>query len=213
MPKSTFLNLPQEKKDKLFAAARKEFARTSFEEASINKIIQEAGISRGSFYTYFEDKKDLVSCLLSGYTEQIGEIGRESLKESNGDVFALFLKLFDFTMEYSTFKDDMAIFRNLSMSLRNDGERNLHELFAGQKIKVHPEELLSLINTENLNIQGKEDLRDLLAILFPVLKSSTGQALRNIDNLPKIRKSFLNKLKMIQYGVKKERNTPNDQDI
>ena len=60
MPSKTFLNLDSGKKSKLLEAAMHEFSnRGLYTEVSINQIIMNAGISRGSFYTYFTDKDDL----------------------------------------------------------------------------------------------------------------------------------------------------------
>ena len=64
MPSTTFYNLPEEKRERLMAAARAEFLRVPYEDASINRIIREAGIPRGSFYMYFTDKEDLVRYLM-----------------------------------------------------------------------------------------------------------------------------------------------------
>ena len=64
MPTERFYRLPEAKKQVIRQAAIKEFARVPFEKASINQIIQNADISRGSFYTYFEDKQDLVEPVL-----------------------------------------------------------------------------------------------------------------------------------------------------
>ena len=44
MPSKTFLNLPEEKRQKLLKAATDEFSNTSFFDASINKIINNVGI-------------------------------------------------------------------------------------------------------------------------------------------------------------------------
>ena len=55
MPSERFFRLPKAKADTIRNAAIQEFKRVTPEEASINKIIQSAEISRGSFYTYFED--------------------------------------------------------------------------------------------------------------------------------------------------------------
>ena len=71
MPSSTFLNLPAEKQEKLLEAATREFSHKPFNEASINQIIKEAGIPRGSFYMYFQDKEDLFRYLLKGYVDQL----------------------------------------------------------------------------------------------------------------------------------------------
>ena len=60
MPKETFVKLPEEKKDKIIKAAKKEFARVPFEQTSIKNIVEDADIARGSFYQYFESKEDLL---------------------------------------------------------------------------------------------------------------------------------------------------------
>lgn len=59
MPKDTFYNLSEEKKQKIYAAAVKEFSTQRFSEASINQIVKTAEIPRGSFYQYFEGKEDV----------------------------------------------------------------------------------------------------------------------------------------------------------
>lgn len=64
MPKDTFLNLSEDKKNKIINAAKKEFARVPIEEASIKNIVEEAEIARGSFYQYFESKEDLLKYIL-----------------------------------------------------------------------------------------------------------------------------------------------------
>lgn len=64
MPKDTFFNLPQEKRDLILSTAVEEFATNSYDQASINRIVANTGIAKGSFYQYFEDKQDLFYYLL-----------------------------------------------------------------------------------------------------------------------------------------------------
>ena len=71
MPKQTFINLPNDKKETLINAAMKEFSRAPLFEASISNIVKEAGIPRGSFYQYFEDKEDLYYFLLDEYSQRL----------------------------------------------------------------------------------------------------------------------------------------------
>lgn len=59
MPAETFLNLAEDKRERFIEAALKEFSEYNFETASINRIIRELGIARGSVYQYFTDKLDL----------------------------------------------------------------------------------------------------------------------------------------------------------
>ena len=95
MPSTTFFNLPDEKRERLLAAARAEFARVPYEDASVNRIIQAAGIPRGSFYMYFTDKEDLFRYLMESYGGMLeGRLG-QLLDEKRGDLFAAFFALFD----------------------------------------------------------------------------------------------------------------------
>ena len=73
MPKDTFFNLPEEKRQKIVEAAMLEFENNSFDSASINQIISVAQISKGSFYQYFEDKKDLYMHLTTRQPAQTAE--------------------------------------------------------------------------------------------------------------------------------------------
>jgi AcrR family transcriptional regulator len=59
MPKDTFFNLPEDKRQSICDVAIEEFAEYSFDQASINRIVARSGIAKGSFYQYFDDKKDL----------------------------------------------------------------------------------------------------------------------------------------------------------
>ena len=59
MPKETFFNLPDDKRQAILDLAIEEFAAYDYKNASISRIVERAGIAKGSFYQYFADKKDL----------------------------------------------------------------------------------------------------------------------------------------------------------
>ncbi len=81
MPSERFFKLSEEKRDKVFRAALKEFCSEPMENISINRIIKEAGISRGSFYTYFLDKQDVLNY-----------IGKEMQRQNEDTLKACILK-------------------------------------------------------------------------------------------------------------------------
>lgn len=70
MPKPTFFNLAEEKRQALLDIAIEEFASNNYHNASISRIVARAGIAKGSLYQYFEDKKDLYLYLLDLATEE-----------------------------------------------------------------------------------------------------------------------------------------------
>lgn len=54
-----FLDLEQTKREQIIRAAMKEFATQGYDRASTNNIVKEAGISKGSLFHYFGNKKNL----------------------------------------------------------------------------------------------------------------------------------------------------------
>ena len=95
MPTQRFLKLKEEKKQAILEAAVHEFSRVPYSSASINQIIKEADISRGSFYTYFEDKDDLMRYMLRGFRDNCQERIFRTLKEQEGNPFGTALKLLE----------------------------------------------------------------------------------------------------------------------
>jgi AcrR family transcriptional regulator len=59
MVRNRFENLEPERREAMLAAAGLEFAERGYAGASLNRIIEAAGLSKGSLYYYFEDKEDL----------------------------------------------------------------------------------------------------------------------------------------------------------
>ncbi|PRX34749.1 TetR family transcriptional regulator [Orenia metallireducens] len=64
MPTDTFFNLPQEKQDRIIAVAIDEFANYAYHNSTINRIVEKAEIAKGSFYQYFNGKKDLFKYIM-----------------------------------------------------------------------------------------------------------------------------------------------------
>ena len=63
-PRTRFEDLDAERRESMLAAAAREFAENGYEAASVNRIIERAGISKGTLYYYFDDKEDLFATAL-----------------------------------------------------------------------------------------------------------------------------------------------------
>jgi len=71
MPFSRFEKLAPEKRERLFEAAAQEFASRGFEQASLNHILEQAQMGKGSAYYYFEDKADLFCTVIEHARERL----------------------------------------------------------------------------------------------------------------------------------------------
>ncbi|MDR1766666.1 MAG: TetR/AcrR family transcriptional regulator [Lachnospiraceae bacterium] len=70
MPKQTFFNLAPGKRAAIAGAALAEFAHYGYDGSNINRIVAASRIAKGSFYQYFEDKKDLYFHLVDAMVEK-----------------------------------------------------------------------------------------------------------------------------------------------
>ena len=167
MPSSTFLNLPAEKQEKLLEAATQEFSHRPFNEASINQIIKEAGIPRGSFYMYFTDKEDLFRYLLRGYVDQLFMLLEECLLRNQGDIFQALLDLYDYVQEKAGEKCLGEIGAMTEIIRCNSGmQKN------GLLEMLDPEVILhrvgDAVNPDLLDLRRDRDLGDILGALLVV---------------------------------------------
>ena len=71
MPYQRFNKLPSEKRTKLLDFAAQEFAKHGFEDASVNRILEQAQMSKGAAYYYFEDKVDLFCTVIQYAIERL----------------------------------------------------------------------------------------------------------------------------------------------
>ncbi len=69
MPHQTFFNLPEEKRQSVIDAALEEFSLYDYKTASLSRMVEKAGIAKGSMYQYFENKKDLYLYLMNHAAE------------------------------------------------------------------------------------------------------------------------------------------------
>ena len=103
MPKQTFLNLPEEKRTNIVNAAIEEFAEYGLENASTNRIVASSGISKGSFYQYFEDKQDVFMYLLTVLERaKIEYFNGKHPPSTNMDTFEYFRWMIKTGMEFNT---------------------------------------------------------------------------------------------------------------
>lgn len=93
MPKQTFLNLPKEKQKIFFEIALLEFANNDYNTASISKIVEKAGIAKGSVYQYFEDKQDLFLYLVEVSNQTLLEFVTTTQPSTSPEGFFEMLRL------------------------------------------------------------------------------------------------------------------------
>ena len=203
MPSATFFHLPPAKREKLLQCAQEEFSRVPFDEASINRIVHQAEISRGSFYMYFTDKADLFRYLLQCYLDELTQMLEELLTREQGDLFAAFEALFQTLAER---RGDAAAQQFQAILHRNAGVQQgallrsagTHSLFAA---------LSGHIDASRLSIRRDEDLEDMFHILVSVTAPALCAALSHTDPQP-VWDRFCAQLDILRRGMQRRSEAP-----
>ncbi len=200
MPSDTFLRLNDEKKKKLIDASFKEFSLYNFNDVSINRIIKEAGISRGSFYMYFVDKKDLYFYLLEQHLEILINNMKNDLIKNKGDLFKMFQN--NIKEEFNSFKNNNINF--FKKSLENITIMEESKKTFGFRDKRLLRELIPNINLELLNDNAKKHIEVIFAINMHLLMVTLIKLLKSDSLDEEILKDYYEQLDILKYGCNKK---------
>lgn len=92
-PLSTFLNLPRKKQDRIFRVALAEFSEKGYQGASINTMVRDLGIAKGSMYQYFKGKDCLFLFVFSRAMETVITHLRSIRDQSRGEPLSVRLRM------------------------------------------------------------------------------------------------------------------------
>ena len=208
MPSTTFFNLPSEKREKLLAAARAEFARVPYAEASINKMIQAADIPRGSFYMYFRDKEELFRYLMGEWSRQITALLEELLEMRQGDIFAAFLDLFDRIQAEYRDPEKKERYQHIMGVVRNNSGAQLSSLLGMECCLPMPGRLVEWVDPRLLDLRSADDLGDIFHILMGVTEQAVLRGIQAEDPA-EVRGAYLRTVDILRRGM--ERKQPEAQ--
>lgn len=203
MIKQTFYNLPDYKRQRVINAVVDEFANAESDKVSINHIVQNADISRGSFYQYFDDKLDLVEVLIRSFIDKSIDDVRRAIVSSDGDIFYTFECMYDVIIRFSEDEKQKRVLKNLISNVR--ANNNLVSDYIIKRYKG----IDSLINiTDEFSRKGfrfksDEDMILLQQILTSVLKNAIYNYYVFDADAEETKKRYLRKLYIIKQGAMK----------
>ena len=199
MPSQRFYRLPEEKQSLIWKASMKEFASVPYEKVSINKIIREAGISRGSFYTYFEDKKDLLSFLLEDTKRKWKESYLGCLKRADGDVFSAMEEMMGYGLEFCKNNNIFRLHKNLIMY----PDAMLTECMEEDFEQVVGEDFTEIIDRSMLKDDTADGARLLLKMCAVCIIACVAEYYKNPEKEELIKAEYKKALRVLCYGAYK----------
>lgn len=205
-----FLKLKEEKKQAILEAAVHEFSRVPYSSASINQIIKEADISRGSFYTYFEDKDDLMRYMLRGFRDNCQERIFRTLKEQGGNPFGTALKLLEAVVDEDHGGLGYKMYRNMLSDLSVVDQNHLFGikgfLLQDESYGEFVHKLYEGIDRERYPVD-EETLSYLVDMAMLIIIRAVTLYYKNVVDREKLLEVTKKEMLIMEYGVC--RNTEN----
>lgn len=204
MPSERFYRLPEEKRKIICRAAMKEFARVTVDKVSINQIIKNADISRGSFYTYFEDKWDVLSYIFEDSHRRMMDLMKQKIRENNGNVWSVIEAVMEEMMKFCSDHSNFAFLKNVMAHANSD---DVFRGFSKRKSKEYAKlsDCMEKWLYENMDrrILKREDFES-FRCLFSLGMSAVAMAVREFyDGEPReaVRERFYIRLDIMKNGA------------
>lgn len=227
MPTERFYHLVEEKKRAIREAAIQEFCRVPLEKASINKIVKNAQISRGSFYTYFQDKEDVLGYIFEDIISQVQKFCIEFLSQEKGDFWKLPRALLEYTIHIcetnKMFALSQAALGNRTViqllhrktdsmmgglgcpfRRKKDGKGSEKEQIerADDGLQVI-EQLYQLTDCSKLKVNNLEEFQILFSLCIVNMVMAIGEIYQRGEEKEEAVKSFEKRMGFIQHGAAK----------
>ncbi len=200
MPKNTFFNLDEPKRNKIINAAKIEFTANPLRKSRVSNIIKEAKIPRGSFYQYFDDLDDLYYYVLDDVFENIYKAGTRFC-DTTDDLFEFSQLAFEF--DYQGFINDMhhRFMMNVYQSISSNEE------YIVNFNKMRRDYIMGILNKmdlSNIRFKNEDDLIKMYRMIQELKRSVIQRAV--IEDLTKedASKEFSFFLDIIKNGLIKE---------
>ena len=143
-----------ENKALLLSAAQKLFNEKGFLNTSSNDIAREAGVSIGTFYAYYTDKKEIFMELIDEYTKEYNKILEDALdsiqiNDCRRYIKTIIIATIDICRKYDKFQDEMIALRHTDEDIKKQNAK--HNEFIILKIKCMFERINSPVEDINLS--------------------------------------------------------------
>ena len=199
MAKQTFLNLPEDKRNMVVNALKKEFSRVPLKDALVSNIIIDAKIPRGSFYQYFNDIEDAFYYIIGEYSKDIKRKLLEHLEKNKGDILLSYRELYLYILNVIDNPDDKEYFENIFLNMNYEIEKMFTPNF-NDGLNL----ILNHVDISKLNISSKFGLGYILDIIESIMMTNIIQSYKRNLSKEKNKEIFERELALVCAGILKK---------
>ena len=202
MPKSTFLNLPNEKKQRLIEILLENFSARHISQVKVADIVEDMAMSRGAFYKYFEDLEDAYTYTIQYYSIQIH---RDILKYISQNKQDFFQGIENYLAWCSELEQKSSYWQAIRFLTRSDDFTN-HQRTKPSAESGRLKEWFKLLKANGFHITSEEEAISFLYFVMGLVINSLTDYIANDWTTDELLQDYRYKVKWLQRGLKTERS-------
>ncbi|WP_368024275.1 TetR/AcrR family transcriptional regulator [Enterococcus sp. C57] len=202
MPKSTFLNLPNEKKQRLIEILLENFSARHISQVKVADIVEDMAMSRGAFYKYFEDLEDAYTYTIQYYSIQIH---RDILKYISQNKQDFFQGIENYLAWCSELEQKSSYWQAIRFLTRSDDFTN-HQRTKPSAGSGRLKEWFKLLKANGFYITSEEEAISFLYFVMDLVINSLTDYIANDWTTDELLQDYRYKVKWLQRGLKTERS-------
>ncbi|HGF7175107.1 TetR/AcrR family transcriptional regulator [Enterococcus hirae] len=202
MPKSTFLNLPNEKKQRLIEILLENFSARHISQVKVADIVEDMAMSRGAFYKYFEDLEDAYTYTIQYYSIQIH---RDILKYISQNKQDFFQGIENYLAWCSELEQKSSYWQAIRFLTRSDDFTN-HQRTKPSAGSGRLKEWFKLLKANGFYITSEEEAISFLYFVMDLVINSLTDYIANDWTTDELLQDYRYKVKWLQRGLNTERS-------
>ncbi|EOS7841894.1 TetR/AcrR family transcriptional regulator [Enterococcus hirae] len=202
MPKSKFLNLPNEKKQRLIEILLENFSARHISQVKVADIVEDMAMSRGAFYKYFEDLEDAYTYTIQYYSIQIH---RDILKYISQNKQDFFQGIENYLAWCSELEQKSSYWQAIRFLTRSDDFTN-HQRTKPSAESGRLKEWFKLLKANGFHITSEEEAISFLYFVMDLVINSLTDYIANDWTTDELLQDYRYKVKWLQRGLNTERS-------
>lgn len=202
MPKSTFLNLPNEKKQRLIEILLENFSARHISQVKVADIVEDMAMSRGAFYKYFEDLEDAYTYTIQYYSIQIH---RDILKYISQNKQDFFQGIENYLAWCSELEQKSSYWQAIRFLTRSDDFTN-HQRTKPSAESGRLKEWFKLLKANGFHITSEEEAISFLYFVMDLVINSLTDYIANDWTTDELLQDYRYKVKWLRRGLNTKRS-------
>lgn len=124
---------------------------------------------------------------------------QEKVIKSKGDIFKIFISMYDFVDNNLIKNEDMEFYRKIFGNLKTSDDGKIFKKFVNERPKKI-KDFYEYIDTSNLRVNSKEEFEIVEKILFTVTTKAIVMRFK-YDSKEEARENFLKQIEYLKYGI------------